>query len=144
MGYLPPMKRRLLTAVVCAALASGMQPASAELPPYVYEEKKAAAPEHLELRIISSEVLEAKSAGTTSAQVKATAEVIAVKRSKAGLKPGEKIILSYGTITKRSSGWAGPSSPSVLTKGMKVMAWLAKHDDGTFAPMAGGQSFAPP
>lgn len=138
------MNRRLFAAFVAASLASGIHTASAELPPYVYEEKKAAAPEHLELRIISSEVSETKDEGTTSAQVKATAEVTAVKRSKTGLKPGEKIIISYRTITRRPSGWAGPSSPSVLTKDMQVMAWLAKHEDGTFAPMAGGQSFAQP
>lgn len=138
------MKHRLFTLVTLAVLASGLQTATAELPPYVYEERKAGAPEHLELKIISSEVTETKEDETTSAQVKATAEVIAVKRSRSRLKPGQSIVISYGTITKRPAGWAGPSSASVLNKDMTVIAWLARDEDGTYAPVAGGQSFAKP
>ncbi len=139
------MKRRLFS--FCASLAvalTSFQAARAELPPYVYEERKAGAPEHLELKILSSEVTETKEGDTTSAQVKATAEVISVKRSRSRLKAGESIVISYGTITKRPAGWAGPSSPTVLQKDMKVIAWLAKEEDGTYAPVAGGQSFAKP
>ena len=138
------MKSRLLAVVIFTTLAAAIQTANAELPPFVYEQKKAVAPEHLELRIISSEVLESKEGQTTYASVRATAEVIAVKRSDTGLKAGEKIIVSYDTITQRPSGWAGPSSPGVLSKDTKVMAWLAKQEKGTFAPVAGGQSFAQP
>ncbi|WP_146849722.1 hypothetical protein [Brevifollis gellanilyticus] len=138
------MKRHLFTFFATAIAAAGFQAAVAELPPYVYEERKAGAPEHLELKIVSSEVTEKKEGDTTSAQVKATAEVVSVKRTRARLKPGESIVISYGTITKRPAGWAGPSSPGVLTKDMKVIAWLAKEEDGTYAPVAGGQSFAQP
>ncbi|MES2593968.1 MAG: hypothetical protein V4662_01460 [Verrucomicrobiota bacterium] len=138
------MKSRLFTLVTLVVLAASLQPAHAELPPYVYEERKAGAPEHLELKVISSEVSETKEQDTTTAQVKATAEVIAVKRTRSKLEPGQSIVISYGTITKRPAGWAGPSSPSVLQKDMRVIAWLARHEDGTYAPVAGGQSFAKP
>ena len=138
------MKRRILSFVVFATLATHLPTASAELPPYVYEEKKSAAPEHLELKILNSEIVESKAGGTTTAMVKATAEVIAVKRSKTGVKPGQSIVISYDTITKRPSGWAGPSSASVLRKDMKVTAWLARQEKGIFAPAAGGRSFAQP
>lgn len=138
------MKHHILSLFTLAALSAGMPMANAELPPYVYEQRKAAAPEHLLLKVLSAEVVKAEDNGTTSATVKATAEVTSVMRSKSGLKAGQSITISYTTITERPQGWVGPSSPGVLQKDAHVSAWLARSDDGSYAPILGGQSFGKP
>ena len=96
--------------------------ASAELPPGSYEKLKADAQEKLKIKIVA---VEEKSQSDRRLDVQFTAEVLAVERSKSGLRPGDKIQIKSYHWTK---GYVGPKNPSLLPVGWVGIAYLNKAD----------------
>ncbi|HYI08054.1 MAG TPA: hypothetical protein VEK57_03190 [Thermoanaerobaculia bacterium] len=120
----------------------------AELAPEVYEEMQREAPEVLQVEITSVEVDREfrKPSGCRffeveiSRHVTAKAKVVAVTRSRTGVRPGTAIEIPYISV-RRCSGFTGPRPIPLLSKGEKVYAYLAKGDRG-FEPAARGASFS--
>ena len=120
-------------------LLTALQPARAELPPWVYAEEQRQAPLRLELQ-----VLRAVASGE-QLQVRARVLVIQRQRSPLRLRPGNTIELRYPLPPPRPRGWVGPSPIPRLVVGERVSAWLTplSGQPGLFAPAAGGRSFGP-
>jgi hypothetical protein len=112
--------------------------AMAELPPYVYLEEANEAPEAIRMRVLSVR----RSFGFTSTGIRVAAEVVAVRRSASGLKPGSKLQVVYD-IPRHFESWVGPVDPPLLTRGKTVPAFLAMNPGKpiTYGLAASGESF---
>jgi hypothetical protein len=124
---------------VAALLLTSLQPAHAELPPWVYAEEQRQAPLRLELQ-----VLRAVASGE-QLQVRGVVLAIHRQRSPLRLRPGDTIELRYPVPPPRPRGWVGPSPIPRLQAGERVSAWLTPlpGQPGLWAPAAGGRSFGP-
>lgn len=79
------------------------------------------------------------------------ARVLEVRRSAAGLKPGQTIELRYTHRTPPGGDWVGPSPIPVLREGSRTPAFLNRDRSedaksaapARFVPAAGGYSFEP-
>lgn len=115
----------------------------AELPPQVYEDRKAAAPEEMVIRVISVELKKSETADYFLTAVTALVDVLEVKRSATDMPAGGAIWIGY-SVRDYKQPRPGPSEPVVLQKGERYRAWLEGNDKGptkTYAPAAGGKSF---
>jgi hypothetical protein len=123
-------------------LLTALQPARAELPPWVYAEEQRRAPLRLALQ-----VLRAVARGE-QLQVRGVVLAIHRQRSPLRLRPGDTIELRYPVAPPRPRGWVGPSPIPRLQAGERVSAWLTPlsgqpGQPGLWAPAAGGRSFGP-
>lgn len=130
---------RLLAVVLVAFMATLVhQAARAELPPGSYDKLRAEAPEALVIEVSSVEKQEIEP-GKIAVTVEAS--VLAVERSKDGVKKGDKITIKYTHIdTTVIKNWAGPRPIPILAKGGVYPAFL-KKDGKVFTPVAHGESF---
>jgi hypothetical protein len=130
---------RSASAGLVALLLTALQPARAELPPWVYAEEQRRAPLRLELQ-----VLRAVARGE-QLQVRGVVLAIHRQRSPLRLRPGDTIELRYPVAPPRPGGWVGPSPIPLLQAGERVSAWLTPlpGQPGLWAPAAGGRSFGP-
>lgn len=115
-------------------------PLRAELPPDVYEEAWKNAPELLEIEVTRVALNEKSENRMKRTSVFADATVTKIERSAAKVKVGDKISVRYMTSTPLESGWAGPASNQILSKGVRYKAYLKKA--GAHFYIAGlGRSF---
>lgn len=130
------MKYFLTLPVIFASVAS------AELPPTVYKDLQAKAPEVLRIQV---EAVDSKPKGffdRSEWTETVTASVTGVVRSKSGVKTGDTITIVYSRLAPKG-GWVGPTPPPQLAPGKSHTAFLAKSDAGTFSLAARGMSFSP-
>lgn len=127
------------SAGLVALLLTALQPARAELPPWVYAEEQRQAPLRLELQVLRA------IASGDQLQVRARVLAIDRQRSPLRLRPGNTIELRFPVAPPRPRGWVGPSPIPRLAAGERVSAWLTPlpGQAGLFAPAAGGRSFGP-
>ena len=130
---------RSASAGLAALLLTALQPARAELPPWVYAEEQRQAPLRLEFQVLR--------AVASGEQLQVRARVLAIQRQRSPLRlrPGNTIELRYPLPPPRPRGWVGPSPIPRLAAGERVSAWLTplSGQPGLFAPAAGGRSFGP-
>jgi hypothetical protein len=118
-SIIPLLLITALSLLVCITIAP------AALPPGSYDKLKAEAQEKLTVNIIA---VEKQEESKQRLEVLFTAEVLAVERTKACLKPGDIIqIQSYRWTGK----YRGPKNPPVLPVGWIGIAYLNKADSDT-------------
>ena len=127
--------------LVLALLVAGMSPARAELPPGSYDALRRDAEEAL---IIEVEAVHTKEVRAGMTNVMVEARVVAVERSRAGLKKHGKLTIRYESVdrAKLATPMAGPRTLPVLRKGESYPAFLKDMGKGEFEPAAYGESFA--
>ena len=131
----------LKSILLVVLLASSGIVSLAELPPYVYKERQQQAPESLIIRVRSVKTRETDEPRRKKIDVSVVAQVERVKRSKAGLKPGAVIRISY-VHSQHKEPLAGPSEVPILQQGQVYPAYLMKSRKGKeYVPAAGGYSF---
>lgn len=137
-------KRRLVntnTAFALTFLAALVTIVRAELPPYVYKERQAKAPEALVVKIRAVRIGETEEPRRQRVDVTIEARVEQVTRSQTDLKPGAVIRIVYAHY-KYKEPIAGPSEVPILEEGQTYPAYLTKEESTkTYAPAAGGYSF---
>ena len=121
-------------------LASHGAAVGAELPPYVYKDMQASAPESLVIEVLSVKTKKADEARLVRVSVTVEARVERVNRTQSGLKPGATIRITYDHRRYKEPP-AGPSEVPVLGRGQVCPAYLKKGDAGAYSPAAGGYSF---
>jgi len=130
----------LFLIVVLSALTF-VAPAPGALAPGSYEKLKAEAQEKLKIKVLA---VEKKAQSDRRLEVLFTAEVLAVERSQAGLKPGDTIQIQSYRWTK---SYAGPTNPPLLPVGWIGIAHLnkvggdKKGGDNVYTLAAYGDSF---
>lgn len=138
----PACRRRALlpwlAGLLAAVLSCVPSISAAELPPYVYIEEANEAPEAIRMRVLSV----SRSFRFTSTRIRVSAEVVAVRRSASGLKPGRKLQVVY-SIPHNALDVVGPAAPPLLEKNTIVPAFLAVSAEkpGTYGLAASGESF---
>ena len=108
------------TAFACSHVAR------AELPPQVYEELKAKAPEILEVEITRVAINKRDGENLRDISVFANARVKKVIRSKSGVKVGDQISLRYMTFEVIKLGFVGPGPIAQVAKGKTYRIWFKK------------------
>ena len=122
-------------------LASSGVASLAELPPYVYKERQQRAPESLIIKVRSVKTRATNEPRRKKIDVSVEARVERVNRSKAGLRPGAVIRISY-VHSQHKEPLAGPSEVPILKEGRVYPAYLMKSGRRKdYAPAAGGYSF---
>jgi hypothetical protein len=111
----------------------------AELPPSVYQERQAKAPEALVIKVRSVSKQETIDKDLTSIEFTVKAEVEKVERSATKLSPGALIEIHY-TQTHYKEPMVGPSEVPALKEGQVCPAYLA-GDGKIYRPAGGGYSF---
>lgn len=111
----------------------------AELPPSVYQELQEKSPEALNIMVESVKIDKSEESSLTRLSITAEAKVETVTRSASGVKPGDKIRISYTHISYKRPV-AGPSEPDILKEGRSYPAFVT-GEDGVFTPAARGYSF---
>lgn len=131
--------RTLLT-----ALLIGLTALHAELSPDHYRRLQDEAAEALVVKIAQVDVKVTLGKDGKQFDVRATATVQSVLRSKAGHRPGDVIPIAY-TVIQTVVPMPGPSQPKILAKDETVRAYLKPGDGAkTLGPAAYGQSFLTP
>ena len=131
---------RISIAVLAVAIAAAGG-ARAELPPGSYDELRVKADEAV---ILEVESVKAADLGRGRLEVTVAARVLAVERSKAGLKPGRRIATRYespaaSNVYKRQ----GPRPVPILKEHATCPAFLnARPGKPEWEPAALGESFA--
>ena len=135
------MSTRFSTVVVLAFAAATVstQAARAELPPQVYEDLKARAPEVLEVEITRVAINKRDGENLREVSYFADATVKNVTRSQSGAKVGDQISLRYMTFEVITPGWAGPGPIARVEKGKSYRIWFKKAGN-YFYPAARGRS----
>lgn len=114
-------------------------PAQAEIPPGSYDKLRVSAEEALIIKVITVDRRLTGNREFTAFFV--TAQVVAVQRSKKGIKRGSTINIAYES-RHPSSKIAGPRRIAVLAAGEYYPAFLNISDDQkTYSPAAYGESF---
>lgn len=131
--------RTLLT-----ALLIGLTALHAELSPDHYRRLQDEAAEALVVKTNQVDVKVTLGKDGKQIDVRATATVQSVLRSKAGHKPGDVIQIAY-TVIQTVVPMPGPSQPKILAKDETIRAYLNPTGDRqTLGPAAYGQSFVTP
>ena len=134
------MQRGVALTLVMAALLSAAA-AHAELPPQVYRQRQAAAPEVLVIRVKSVNTKETQRADHKLVTNVVEAHVEHVARTAKGLKPGAVIKIVY-TQRRYNQPMTGPSEVPSLDESEIRPAYLAWDKDlEAYSPAAGGFSF---
>ena len=100
--------------------------ARAELPPQVYEDLKAKAPEVLEVEITRVALNKRDGQNLRDISVFADAKVVGVARSNSGVKVGDVISLRYMTFEVIARGFVGPSPIETIEEGKTYRIWFKK------------------
>lgn len=125
--------------VVLGLLFACAGSATAALPPSAYLKMQAEAPEHLQI-----EILRVKQSTTPEGEleVRVTAYVTEVKRTKAKITNGDMVQIVY-TIPANKPRIAGPAPIPVPKEGASTPAYLISiAGSPDFAPAAGAMSFS--
>ena len=112
----------------------------AELPPYVYKDMQANAPESLVIKVLSVKTKKTDEPRLVRVSVTVEARVEQVNRTQSGLRPGARVRISYDHRRHREP-MAGPSEVPVLKRGEVYPAYLQKGEAGDYSPAARGYSF---
>ena len=116
-------------------------PSQSELPPQVYKQRQAAAPEVLVIRVNSVKTTETQRADHKLIANVVEARVEHVARTSRGLKPGAMITIRY-TQRRYNQPIAGPSEVPSLDESAIRPAYLAWDKEiEAYSPAAGGYSF---
>ena len=102
-------------------LAKTVLTIQAELPPSAYQELQAKCPEALNIKVESVKIDKSEEPAWTRLSITAQAKVATVTRSASGVKPGDKIQISY-TYINHKQPIAGPSEPDILEGVMNFVA----------------------
>ena len=115
--------------------------ARAELPPQVYRQRQAAAPEVLVINVRSVTTKETQRADHKLVAHTVEAVVQHVARTTRGLKPGSVITIFY-TQRRSNQPVTGPSEVPTLAESEVRPAYLAwDKETQVYSPAAGGFSF---
>jgi hypothetical protein len=136
--------RQFLTAAAVVLCAAQVR---AELPPDVYRDLQARAPEVLVIAVQDVRTQETRESWGRRLHVTVTAKVRQVQRSRTKLKPGQSIFIRY-THDRYNEPVAGPGQVPVLRKGQTCPAFLrysgqakGKAKRSYYGVAAGGYSF---
>ena len=132
----PSKMLQLPLLVLLLALSS----VSAALHPANYFKEQQAAPEEIKIKVIKKSHLVEKGKNANHHHQKIDAIVLSVTRSKAGLKKGDKIRITY-THTIPNQPVTGDGPIPLLELDKEYPAWLRKTKKGTFSPAARVYSF---
>ena len=127
---------RFFVVLLCALTIDSSR---AELPPWVYKERQAKAPEALLIKVQSVIQRETTEEKWKQIEFTVTAEVRKVERSATMLALGATIEIRYSQ-RHYSQPIAGPSEVPALKEGQVCPAYLS-GDGKTYSPAAGGYSF---
>lgn len=130
------------TALLISFGAVGAIIALAELPPAVYREQQAKAPESLIIKVRSVKTSQKDEPQLVRIAVIVEAQVEQVRRSQSGLKAGDVIQISYEHL-RHKGPFVGPSQVPILSEGQECPAYLTKsrQEEKAYGPAAGGYSF---
>ena len=133
------MSSRILTLALLVAATSGvpLHVARAELPPQVYEELQARAPEVLAIEITRVATNKRDGENLRDISVFADAKVTGVTRSQSGVKVGDVISLRYMTFEVIADGWAGPGPMALVDAGKSYRMWFKKAGRHFYAAARG-------
>lgn len=141
MGSGITLLQRAVALMLVAAAVLTVADAYAELPPQVYRQRQAAAPEVLVIRVKSVNTKEAQRADHKLVTNIVEAQVEHVARTTKGLKPGAVITIVY-TQRRYNQPMTGPSEVPSLDESEIRPAYLAWDKDlEAYSPAAGGFSF---
>jgi hypothetical protein len=113
--------------------------AQAEIPPGSYDKLRINAEEALIIKVVNVNRRLTGNREFTLISVKA--QVVAVQRSKTGIKPGRKISIQYESQHPNST-MPGPGRSAILQVGEYYPAFLnISEDQKTYSPAAYGKSF---
>ncbi len=136
------MSPRILILGLLAAIALvPFRVARAELPPAVYEELQAKAPEVLEVEITRVALNKRDDENRRNISVFADATVTGVTRSQSGIEVGDKISLRYMTFKIIQMGFVGPGPIPQVEAGKRYRIWFKKAGSH-FYPAAQGRSIS--
>ena len=128
--------RQILTAFAAVFFLVSLH---AELPPSVYEQMQAAAPEYLEVEILRVDIEPGAEPGQQDVEI--TARIAKVNRSSANLQPGGMLNILY-TLAARPPGFVGPGQVTIPAEGDKTVAYLKNGEKPEeFEPAAGAMTF---
>jgi hypothetical protein len=114
-------------------------PTQAEIPPGSYDKLRISAEEALIIKVVKVKTQLTSNREFTSVAVKA--QVVAVQRSKKGIKPGSEIMIQYESRNPNSN-MPGPRRIAILKEGEYYPAFLNIADDKkNYTPAAYGESF---
>jgi hypothetical protein len=127
------MKTILITALAAAAIAI---PTDAAIPRETELVLQAKAPEQLEIEIVA--VNKRRRLSLSEFKITATAKIVKVNKTAAGLEAGSEVTIRYSVPTKPIPG----APPPVVQKGKRYAAFLRKVDGAEhFQPAAASGSF---
>ena len=135
-----------MRAVICCLAVAAVvgivaHRAAAELPPDAYRAKQRAAPEFLEIKVLTTGLEANRTGGQTVVKHNVEAEVQTVHRTAMSLRPGARITIQYERRI-HDKPMAGPSQVPALKKGQVAPAYLVQAKGEKFySPAAGGYSF---
>jgi hypothetical protein len=114
-------------------------PAQAEIPPDSYDKLRIGAEEALIIKVVA---VDRRLSGNREFRlISVKAKVVAVQRSKKGLKPGSEISIVYESQNPNST-MPGPRRIPILGEGAYYPAFLnISNDQKTYSPAAYGESF---
>lgn len=113
----------------------------AEIAPDGYRKLQAEAPEALVIEVKEVSTKWSMNLEGKTTEVTAQAKVRTVRRSAAGLKPEQSIVIRY-TVFDRIVPMPGPRQPAVLREGSVIPAYLRPLPEGGYGPAAYGMSFS--
>jgi hypothetical protein len=137
-------KHILLSYLGAAVLATllvtlAMLPSRAALRPEIYDELRIGAPEVLMIEVVS---VKQKSVPSDEIEVTVEAKILHVEQSKAGLKKGEQVIISYRIRNPKLPSIPGAGDPPILEQGGVYPAFLSLAAGGKiYKPTAHHWSF---
>jgi hypothetical protein len=119
-------KYTLLSCFGVAVLATplvtlAMLPARAALRPEIYDELRIGAQEVLVIEVVS---VKQKSVSNDQIEISVEAKILNVERSKAGLRKGEQITISYKIRNPKLPSIPGAGDPQILEQGSVYPAFL--------------------
>ena len=129
------MTRAIFLAIALATIAQ----VRAELPPWVYKERQAKAPEALVIKVRSVTKREVVEEKWKRLDITVDAAVEKVERSATKLTSGATITIRYSR-REYFQPIVGPSEIPTLKEGQTCLAYLSAEGK-TYGPAAGGQSF---
>jgi len=127
------MLTRFFTSAGVLCVAAIVHVAHAEPPPGTYDRLRVEAEDAVTFQVTSVK----EAAGEKAKEVTVEAKVLGVERSKAGLKKGDAVTITYSVPTILRPG---PTPVPVLDRDGVYPAFLNKRGK-TFAPAAAGSSF---
>lgn len=111
----------------------------AELGPGSYDQLRFSAEEALIIRVVTVNTAPVSNRPFTRVSVKA--KVVAVQRSKQGIKPDTEILIQYESLNPNTP-WTGPRRIEILQQGRYYPAFLnIANDRKSYESAAYGESF---